>query len=154
MQEQRHRADEIVDNSPMTQQSGYTPASDMPSGQPPRDATDGMGNRARDTANQAKDKASELGQKAQQQADMGKDKAAGGMESAADKIREQASKSDGMTAQTGTKVADSMEKTAGYLREHDTTEMLDDVEQYVKDHPMQAVAGAVIGGFVIGRILR
>jgi ElaB/YqjD/DUF883 family membrane-anchored ribosome-binding protein len=151
MQEQRHRADEIVDNSPMTQQSGYTPASDMSSRMP---SEDGMRGQSRDTASQVKDKASELGQKAQQQADIGKDKAAGGMESAADKIREQAGKSDGMTAQTGTKVADGMEKTAGYLREHDTTEMLDDVEKYVKDHPMQAVAGAVIGGFVIGRILR
>jgi ElaB/YqjD/DUF883 family membrane-anchored ribosome-binding protein len=151
MQEQRHRADEIVDNSPMTQQSGYTPANEMEY----RDMSGrDMGDKARDTADTARDKASDLGQKAQHQAEVGKDKAAGGMESAADKLREQASKSDGMTAKAGTKAADTMERSADYLREHDTGEILDDVEQYVKDHPMQAVAGAVIGGFVIGRILR
>ena len=150
MREQRHDADEIVDNSPMTQQSGYTPASEMGRDGSRVDA----GDRTRDAGGDARDKVSEFGQKAQQQADAGKDKAAGGMESAASKLREQAAGTDGMTAQAGTKVADGMEKTAGYLREHDTTEMLDDVEKYVKDHPMQAVAGAVIGGFLVGRILR
>jgi ElaB/YqjD/DUF883 family membrane-anchored ribosome-binding protein len=47
-----------------------------------------------------------------------------------------------------------MEKTATYVREHSTNEMLNDVETYVKEHPAQSVAGAVVAGFLLGRILR
>jgi ElaB/YqjD/DUF883 family membrane-anchored ribosome-binding protein len=86
--------------------------------------------------------------------DEGKDKAAGSMESAAEKIREQAENTNGVQAKAGVKVAEGMEKTAGYLKEHDTTEMIDDLEHYVREHPVQALAGAVVGGFLVGRILR
>jgi ElaB/YqjD/DUF883 family membrane-anchored ribosome-binding protein len=98
--------------------------------------------------------ASEVGQQAQEKLDQGKDSAASGMESAADKIRERTQYSDGVQAKAGTKVAEGMEKTAGYLKEHDTNEMVDDLEKYVREHPVQALAGAVVGGFLVGRILR
>jgi ElaB/YqjD/DUF883 family membrane-anchored ribosome-binding protein len=105
-------------------------------------------------ADKTKQKAAELGEKAQARADEGLDKAAGGLEQNAERLREKAQERGGIAADAGTRVADGMEKTAGYLREHDTAEILDDVERYVRDHPVQAVAGAVIGGFVIGRLLR
>ncbi len=139
------RRDEIVDNSPLAGQTGTTTDATG------RDINDMQ---KRDFTSSAQDKATELGDKAQQTADEGMNKAAEGMESAADKLRERAEHSDGMTAEAGTKVADTMEKTAGYLRENDTTAILDDVETYVREHPMQALAGAIIGGFVIGRVLR
>jgi ElaB/YqjD/DUF883 family membrane-anchored ribosome-binding protein len=140
----QQRRDDIVDDSPLSQRAGFSDSGQRSTGR----------NNMSDTADRAQDKASEIGGKAQRQAEVGVDKAAEGMHSAADKIRERASNQGGMAADAGMKVADSMDKTAGYLREHDTAEILDDVEKYVRDHPMQAVAGAVIGGFVIGRILR
>ena len=131
----------IVDDSPMTQQSGYEPMERRGE------------NKGETTANKAQDKAMEYGQVAQERVEAGKDTAAEGLQSVAEKVREKAG-GDGMTAQAGTKVADTMEKTAGYLREHETGEIMEDIERYVRDHPMQAVAGAVIGGFIIGRMLR
>lgn len=110
--------------------------------------------RAMEFADKTKEKASELGAKAQERADEGMDKAAGGLEQGADKLREKAQERGGMAGDAGVRVADSMEKTATYLRDHDSAELLDDIEKYVREHPVQAVAGAVIGGFVIGRILR
>jgi ElaB/YqjD/DUF883 family membrane-anchored ribosome-binding protein len=59
-----------------------------------------------------------------------------------------------MPAQAGVKVADTMESAAGYLREHNTEDMVGDLEKYVKAHPTTALAGAVVAGFFIGRILR
>jgi ElaB/YqjD/DUF883 family membrane-anchored ribosome-binding protein len=98
--------------------------------------------------------AAELGQKAQDQLDKGTDQAASGLEQAAEKLRSQTENSSGMPAQAGVKVAEGMESAAGYLREHNTEDMIGDVERYVKAHPTTALAGAVVAGFFIGRILR
>jgi ElaB/YqjD/DUF883 family membrane-anchored ribosome-binding protein len=103
---------------------------------------------------QAKEKASEYGDKAQEQAEKAKDQAAGGMEQAAGMIRDRASSMDGTPGEAGTKVAEGMETAATYLKEHNTTEMWNDLEHFAKEHPGQALAGAVVTGFVLGRILR
>jgi ElaB/YqjD/DUF883 family membrane-anchored ribosome-binding protein len=110
--------------------------------------------RTEEMAGKAREAASEYGQKAQEQLDKGTDQAAGGLEQAADKLRAQTENSEGMPAQVGVKMADSMETAAGYLREHNTEDMLNDVEHYVKEHPTQALVGAVVAGFFIGRVLR
>jgi hypothetical protein len=47
-----------------------------------------------------------------------------------------------------------MDTAATYLKEHSTSDMLNDLEHFAKEHPGQALAGAVITGFVVGRILR
>ena len=113
-----------------------------------------MRERAQEVADRTKEAASEYGQKAQEQADRGMDQAAGGMERAAEKLRAQTENSEGMPAQAGVKVAEGMETAASYLREHNTEELLTDVEQYVRQHPTQALVGAIFAGFVIGRVLR
>jgi hypothetical protein len=59
-----------------------------------------------------------------------------------------------MPAQAGAKAADALDNASGYLRTHETSEILNDVESYAKAHPAQALAGAVVAGFVLGRILR
>lgn len=110
--------------------------------------------RAREMSSQAQQKAAEYGERTRQQVESGKEQAAEGMEQTAGKLRERTQGQDGMQAKVGERAAEGMEKTASYLREHDTNEMVDDVERYVKEHPGQAVLGAVVAGFVIGRILR
>lgn len=102
----------------------------------------------------ASQKATEFTRDAKQRAEEGKSRAAGTMEDAAQELRERAEGTGGVQAKAGEKVAEGMEKTAGYLREKDTQQVMDDVERYVREHPVQAIAGAIFGGFVIARILR
>jgi hypothetical protein len=109
---------------------------------------------AEDLAGKAKESAGQYAEKAQEQIDRGTDQAAGGLDKAADALRERTRDSDGMGAQAGTRVAEGMETAAGYLREHNSEDMLADLEHYVKAHPTTALAGAVVAGFFIGRILR
>jgi ElaB/YqjD/DUF883 family membrane-anchored ribosome-binding protein len=166
----RGRNKDIVDNSPlaspegadMTQQSGYTPVREERSpytGDTERDASMGDESAAgMSGGGRARREASAMTQKAREQASQVADEAtttAGeSMESVASKLREGTEGQGGMAGQAGTKVADSMENTASYLKEHDTQEMLDDLERYVREHPMQALAGAIVGGFLIGRVFR
>ena len=109
--------------------------------------------RAHEMAGKTKETVAEMGQKAQDQLDKGTDQAASGLEQAADKLRSQ-TEGNSMPAQAGLKVAEGMESAAGYLREHDTEDMIGDLEKYVKAHPTTALAGAVVAGFFIGRMLR
>jgi ElaB/YqjD/DUF883 family membrane-anchored ribosome-binding protein len=122
---------------------------------PPTSSRDGnMQDKAQEMAGKTRETVNEMGQKAQDQLDKGTDQAAGGLEQAAEKLRSQTEGSSGMPAQAGVKVAEGMESAAGYLRDHDTEDMVGDIEKYVKTHPTTALAGAVVAGFFIGRMLR
>lgn len=103
----------------------------------------------------AREKAGAYGEKAREQAGVAKDQAASGMERVAGMVRERTAGGDGgVASQAGTKLAGGMEKTAEYLRGRDVNEIWNDVETYARQHPGQAVLGAVLTGFLIGRILR
>jgi hypothetical protein len=108
---------------------------------------------ASEYASKAQEKATEYAQVAQEKAEVGKERAAEGMERLAGQLRERTGE-EGAAAAAGQKVADSMEKTAYYLREHEVTEIWGDLEAYVREHPMQAMAGAVFAGFLLGRMMR
>jgi ElaB/YqjD/DUF883 family membrane-anchored ribosome-binding protein len=140
--------DNLSENSPFarteTQQSGYTPAYDLNTEQ------DSDIDRMKQRASETKDRVEEV---VREKTEQGIDRTAEGVQSAAERIRSEANERGGMTAEAGTKVADTMDRTAGYLREHDSEQILSDVERYVREHPLQAVAGAVVGGFILGRLL-
>jgi ElaB/YqjD/DUF883 family membrane-anchored ribosome-binding protein len=87
-------------------------------------------------------------------ADKGREKAAEGLGSAAEKMRSRAEEDTGMRGTVEGKAAEAMDKTAGYLKEHDSQELMHDLEEYVKAHPMQAAAGALVAGFVLAKIVR
>jgi ElaB/YqjD/DUF883 family membrane-anchored ribosome-binding protein len=87
-------------------------------------------------------------------ADTGMDKAAQGLGSAADKMRTRAEDDQGMRSTIEVKAADAMDKTASYLKEHDSQELMHDIEEFVKAHPMQAAVGALAAGYVLGKIVR
>ncbi len=136
--------------------SGASPRSaGEPNDMMPGDETQGGGmtDKAGDYVDTAKEKAGQARAAVMEQTEQGRQKAATGLDSAADQLRERLS-GEGMQGQVGTKVADSLEKTADYLREHETSEIWDDIEQYVQDHPMQAAVGALAAGFLIGRVIR
>jgi hypothetical protein len=107
-------------------------------------------NTASKIADQAKNKTGEM---ANQVNVWAKDQAASGLERAAHMAHQRASGS-GMPAEAGTKVANVMEDTAKYVRTHDTNDVWGDVEFYVRSHPIQALAAAVVGGFVLGKLFR
>jgi len=87
-------------------------------------------------------------------ADTGMDKAAQGLGSAAEKMRMRAEEDQGMRSTVEAKAADAMDKTAGYLKEHDSQELMHEIEEFVKTHPMQAAVGALAAGYVLGKLVR
>jgi ElaB/YqjD/DUF883 family membrane-anchored ribosome-binding protein len=109
-------------------------------------------NTAGEMADQAVNKAGEIANQAKEKADVMKDQAADGLERAAQVAHRRASESTGMPAEAGTKVANLVEDTAGYFRTHDTHNIGADVASYVRRHPIQALAGAVVGGFLLGKL--
>ena len=52
------------------------------------------------------------------------------------------------------KVHDMVDDTVDYVRKQDFKAMMNDLTGYVKSHPGQALLGAVIVGFVAGRLVR
>jgi ElaB/YqjD/DUF883 family membrane-anchored ribosome-binding protein len=106
------------------------------------------------TMTQVKDKASEVASQATEKVEQARETTAEQMASTADTVRENVQGKGGIQEKAGVAAADGMEKTAQYLRDHDTQAMMQDVEKFVREHPTQAVLGAVAAGFIIGRILR
>ena len=97
---------------------------------------------------------SQAGEKIVAGADAGKERAASGLSVAAERMRERADSHEGMQADVAAKAADAMDKTASYLKEHDSQELWSEVEAFVKEHPMQAAAGALFAGYMLGKIIR
>ena len=87
-------------------------------------------------------------------ADAGMDKAAEGVGSAAEKMRARAQDDEGVRSSLEGKAADAMDKTAGYLKDHDSKELMHDLEEFVKAHPLQAAVGALAAGYLLGKIAR
>jgi ElaB/YqjD/DUF883 family membrane-anchored ribosome-binding protein len=110
--------------------------------------------KASELTDSVSEKASQARERAMETADQAREKTAEGVESAAGTLREQVEGKGGIQEAAGTRLADGMERTATYLREHDTQTMMEDIERYVREHPTQAILGAVAAGFIIGRILK
>ncbi len=108
---------------------------------------EGQQNKAAEIAGQVREQATEKVEQA-------RESTAEQMASTASTVRDQFEGKGGVQEKAGVAVADGMEKTAQYLREHDTQAMMTDVERFVREHPTQAVVGAVAVGFIVGRILR
>ncbi len=93
-------------------------------------------------------------ERAMEQAEAGRQKAASGLHSAADQIRRRSPEAEGTRAQAIARAADTVDRSAQYLDEHEASEMWGTFETFVREHPFQAAAGALVAGVLIGRILR
>jgi ElaB/YqjD/DUF883 family membrane-anchored ribosome-binding protein len=122
-----------------------------------REQASEVADRARSTATQVADKAEELAPQARERAygavESGRESGAGALDRAASSLEDRAG-DGGIASMAAEHTAEGMHAAAGYLREHETREIWDDVERYVRDHPVQAVAAAVVTGIVVGRVLR
>jgi hypothetical protein len=114
------------------------------------DEARGMAEQAREGAANA---ATEAGDRAYQAVESGREGAASGLERAADTLEQRAA-GEGMPAMAAERAAEGMQSAAGYLREHDSAEIWQDVEHYVQRYPVRSLVGAIATGFIVGRILR
>jgi ElaB/YqjD/DUF883 family membrane-anchored ribosome-binding protein len=102
-------------------------------------------------AKQTTELAKDAGDFAKRQADAGMDRAAEGVHKVAETLRDRADHFSGMRADANEYVADTVDRTADYLKEHDSQQLFGDVRSYVRKHPMQAAIGAIIGGVLLGK---
>jgi ElaB/YqjD/DUF883 family membrane-anchored ribosome-binding protein len=120
------------------------------------DNTEKLKDRVEDLASRAKDKATQWKDTASEAADRQRENASSGLERAASTLHEKAESVPGgpRAVHAAHRVADGMEATASYLREHDFADMRDDLINVCKRHPVQALLSAVAVGFLLGRSVR
>src|SRR4030095_5511882 len=110
----------------------------------------GMGNSQYDAqsfASRVKDRATQLGTTVSETMDRQRENAAKGLDRAASTIHEGA----GSAARMAHGVADGMENTASYLRNHTWGDMGGDIGNLCRRHPVQALVSAAVVGFLLGR---
>lgn len=112
--------------------------------------------RAKSVASSVKDKADQLADNVSETMDRQRQTAAGGLDSAASALREKAEGLPGGSKATaaGQRLADGMQSTASYLREHDFGAIGNDVVGLCRRYPMQSLIAALAVGFLIGRSRR
>lgn len=113
----------------------------------------GTSNRVSDAANQAKERAAEVGRNAVESLDRGIDTAASKLQNTASSLR-QYGQGEGRVSSVANRAADTIEKTAGYMREHDVRDMLGDVEGAVRRNPGPSLIIAAAFGFLLGTAMR
>ena len=72
----------------------------------------------------------------------------------ATRVQETASDLSPRVSGMARQAADKVGATADYVRHNNVSAMLADVERFVKAQPTQALVGAVVIGFLAGRMLR
>jgi ElaB/YqjD/DUF883 family membrane-anchored ribosome-binding protein len=102
----------------------------------------------------AQDKASEMSGKAQDKADQGMDAAASGLGQAADKLREQGEHREGAVGNAAAKTADTLDGASQYLKDKDTAQLMDDLEAFVRQRPVESLLIAAGIGIVLSKIVR
>jgi ElaB/YqjD/DUF883 family membrane-anchored ribosome-binding protein len=101
----------------------------------------------------ARDVASAVQEAFRESADEGMTKAGEGVHAAAESLRDRV-EGDGVAATASSKVAERLDRAGDYLTDKDSEEFMSDARRFVKEHPVQALAGAIMAGFVLGKLLR
>jgi ElaB/YqjD/DUF883 family membrane-anchored ribosome-binding protein len=86
-----------------------------------------------------------------------KDKAGEAVDTVSEKVgqaRETAAGRLGRAASTTHNLADGMQSTASYLREHDFSQIGKDVMNICRRYPTQSLIAAIAVGFLLGRVRR
>lgn len=119
-----------------------------------QDKVGDMAGKAQEMGQTAQEKAAEMGQMAQQKADAGMDAAAAGLGQAASMLRQQGEQQEGTIGTAAARAADTLESASGYLRDKDTSQLLDDIEAFVRERPVESVLIAAGIGFVLSKIVK
>lgn len=118
------------------------------------EALDQAREKGQEAMQQAREKADDLADTAHEKADQGLDKASEGLSAAADKLREQGEKQDGQVGNVAATAADKLESASSYLRERDTNQLIDDLEDLVRRRPLESMVAAAGIGLLLSRIVK
>jgi ElaB/YqjD/DUF883 family membrane-anchored ribosome-binding protein len=108
--------------------------------------------KAGEVADQAQQKAGELTGQAHTMSDKGLDSAAAGLGQAASMLREQGEGRDGTLGTAAGKTAETLDQASTYLRDHDTDQLVTDLEAMVRQRPVESVLVAAGIGFLLSKI--
>jgi ElaB/YqjD/DUF883 family membrane-anchored ribosome-binding protein len=106
---------------------------------------------AADRAADLKDAAVDASRRTVDAIDASRDAVASRIESAGNVVHDQATRLSGASQEWGRVTAQTMDRTAQYIRQRSVRQMLSDVETLVKNNPIPSVVGAIVMGFIVGR---
>ena len=109
-----------------------------------------------DIASKTREKAGQMADVVGEKLDMQRENAAGGLGRVASTIHEKADSIPGgpKVVNLTHSLADGMETTATYLRDHNFSEMGKDVMAIARKYPTQSLVAALAVGFLLGRSRR
>lgn len=112
--------------------------------------------RVTQVASKTKDKASQMAESVSETLDEQRENAAEGLGRAASALHEKAGSVPGgpKVVHFTHSIADGMESTASYLRDHDFSKMGQDVMGICRKYPTQSLVAALAVGFLLGRSAR
>jgi ElaB/YqjD/DUF883 family membrane-anchored ribosome-binding protein len=108
-----------------------------------------------EAASAAKSTVADFGRTVVAKADENRDAAARGLQTAASTLHQQADSLPGGEKVTGLahSAADTLTSTADYVRAHDVSGMMADLERLVKNNPGPSLLAAAAIGFLVARTL-
>jgi len=112
--------------------------------------------RAAGLASKLKDKASQVTSTVSDTVGRQRDNVAGGLDRVASTIHEKAASLPGgqKAADAAHSLADGMESTASYLRDHNLKDMGNSLTGICRKYPVESVISALAIGFLVGRAFR
>jgi ElaB/YqjD/DUF883 family membrane-anchored ribosome-binding protein len=123
-------------------------------------AADAAASRMDEAKSRIQEGASELGQRAAEfgraavdALDARRGTAASGLDSAASSLDANANKLPPRVGAVARQAAETLGAGADYVRDNSVRDAVTDLQGYVKAHPTQALIGAVVLGFLAGRML-
>jgi ElaB/YqjD/DUF883 family membrane-anchored ribosome-binding protein len=119
----------------------------------PQSTAEAVRDKATQVAEDVKDKAQQVGMQVAEKADAATTTVGEKIADVAQTLREQAPES-GPVAQVASSAAQTMERAGSYLQQQDLAAMRADVEQLIRQHPLEAVLIGVGVGYLIGRSTR
>jgi len=122
----------------------------------PMKSFDDVKDRVSDIAGKTKDKAGEMADAVSDRLGRQRESAADGLDRAASTIHDKADSVPGgpKVVDFTHSIADGMESTASYLREHDLSKMGGDLMSVCRKYPTQSLVAALAVGFLLGRSAR
>lgn len=103
---------------------------------------------------QAKEKLDQASGMAEERADQGMDKASQGLDQAADMLRDRGGQQGGAMGSAATTAADTMESASSYLKDKDSSQLMDDLEDFIRRKPTESLLAAAGIGFVLSKVFK
>ena len=115
---------------------------------------DEMTDKAKGMVDDGKHKAEEVAGMAHERADQGMDKAADSMDKAAEMLRQRGDEQGGTVGSMAGTAADAMESASSYLHNTDTSQLMDQLETYIRKNPTQSLLIGAGVGFILAKAFK